>query len=367
MLNDLRYALRTFTRTPGFTLVAVLTLALGIGAATAMFSVVQAAVLRPVPFPEPDRLYLIAERLEEGQRARLTALDFVDLQRSIQSFETIAAHAGNGFTFTGDGDPEMVLGQITTASLFDVLGTRPVLGRSFRPEEQQAGQSDVVVLSHGLWQRRFAGDPLAIGRAVTINGRRFTVIGVMPLGFEHPQGRYVLWTPLTLSGPSADGPPINRAAHYIQAVAKLKPGVTPGEAQQELDAFAAQLRAAHPHDRFTLKLEAMTESVAAPARPALLLLLAGVGCLLLIACANVTGLLLARATSRSGELAARAALGASRWRLARQLLTETAVLYMAGGGLGLLLASWGLEAARRFGPEDVPRLQAATIDGQVLL
>ena len=367
MFNDLRHAVRAFVRAPAFTAIAVLTLALGIGATTAMYSVVQAALIRPVPYPEPDRLALIRERLEEGQPARLTALDFVDLQTHARSFDSIAAHTGTGFTFTGDGDAEMVLGQLTTAGLFDVLKTRPVVGRSYTPDENQAGRDAVAVLSHGLWQRRFGGDPHVLNRGVSINGRRFLIVGVMPEGFEYPNARYVLWTPLPMSGTSADGPPINRAAHYIQAIARLKPGVSMDQAQQELDALSARFASAHPHRNFSLRLEPLAEAVSAAAKPALVLLLAGVVCLLLIACANVTGLLLARAAARAGELAVRAALGASRWRLTRLLLAETFVLYAIGGTAGVLLASWVLDVVRRFGPEDVPRLSAAAVDGQVLL
>ncbi len=367
MLNDLKHAVRTFMRAPAFTAVSVLTLALGIGATTAMYSVVQAALIRPVPYSEPERLVLIKERLEEGQFSRLTALDFLDLQTNARSFESIAAHVGTGFTFSGEGDAEMVVGQLTTSGLFDVLKTRPAIGRAFGPDENQAGRETVAVLSHGLWQRRFGGDSGVINRAVTINGRRFLVIGVMPQAFDYPNARYVLWSPLAVTGSSADGPPINRAAHYIQAIARLKPGVSMEQAQQELDALSARFADSHPHRDFALRLEPLTEAVSAAARPALMLLLAGVVCLLLIACANVTGLLLARATARSTELAMRAALGASRWRLARLLLTETVALYAIGGTAGVLLASWALEAVRRFGPEDVPRLSAASVDGQVLL
>jgi putative ABC transport system permease protein len=366
MLNDLKYAIRSLLRAPGFTSIAVLTLALGIGATTAMYSVVQAAVIRPVPYPDPDRLVLISERLDKGQRARLTALDFGDIEKHATSFEAIAAHAGTGFTFTGDGDAEMVLGQLTTAGIFDVLKTRPARGRSYTPDETEAGRDTVAVVSHGLWQRRFGGDPNVIDRVVSINGKRFVVIGVMPERFEYPHGRYVLWTPLALRGASDDGPPVNRTAHYIQAVARLKPGVTMAQAQQELDALSKQFAAAHPHRNLSLRLEPLADAVAGPTRPALLLLLAGVICLLLIACANVTGLLLARATARAGELTVRAALGASGWRLARLLLTETAVLYALGGTAGVLLAAWALEAVRRFGPEDVPRLAAAAVDRDVL-
>ncbi len=366
MFNDLRHAVRAFVRAPAFTAIAVLTLALGIGATTAMYSVVQAALIRPVPYAEPDRLALIKERLEEGQ-ARLTALDFVDLQTNARSFESIAAHTGTGYTFTGDGDAEMVLGQLTSAGMFDVLKTRPVIGRSYTPDENQAGRDAVAVLSHGLWQRRFGGDPQVLNRGVSINGRRFLIVGVMPKAFDYPNARYALWTPLPMSGASADGPPINRAAHYIQAIARLKPGVSMAQAQQELDALSARFAAAHPHGNFSLRLEPLAEAVSAPARPALVLLFAGVVCLLLIACANVTGLLLARAAARAGELAVRAALGASRWRLTRLLLAETFVLYAIGGTAGVLLASWALDVVRRFGPEDVPRLSAAALDGQVLL
>jgi putative ABC transport system permease protein len=367
MLNDLKYAARACMRAPGFTIIAVLTLALGIGATTAMYSVVQAAVIRPVPYSEPDRLVLITERLEDGQSTRLTALDFIDLQRMSQSFEAISGHVGTGFTFAGDGDAEMVVGQLTTAALFDVLKTQPAIGRTYTADENQAGRDAVVVLSHGLWLRRFGGDRGILDRTVSINGKRFVVAGVMPERFEYPHERYALWAPLALAGASPDGPPINRAAHYIQSIARLKAGVTLAQAQQELDALSQRLVQSHPHRDFSLRLEPLTEAVAGPARPALLLLLAGVVCLLLIACANVTGLLLARATARAGELAVRAALGASRWRLARQLLTETLVLYAAGGTAGVLLAAWVLEAVRRFGPADVPRLNAAAIDAQVLL
>lgn len=367
MLSDLKYAVRGVMRSPGFTLVAVLTLALGIGATTAMYSVVQAAVIRPVPHPDPGRLGLITERFNTGQTGRLTALDFLDLQQHARSFAAIAAHTGTGFTFGGQGEPEMVLGQLTSASLFEVLQTPPALGRLYTPEDNQAARGTVAVLSHGLWQRRFGGDPTVVNRVVSINGKRFTVAGVMPEGFGYPHGRFVLWAPLALSGASVDGPPVNRVAHYIQTLARLKPGVTMAQAQQELDELSARFAALHPHRDLSLRIEPLADVVAGPAKPALLLLLAGVVCLLLIACANVTGLLLARATGRSGELAVRAALGAGRWRLARLLLAETIALYAIGGAAGVLLAAWALDAVRRFGPDDVPRLDAAVLDGQVLL
>jgi predicted permease len=370
MTQDLRFAFRTLFRSPGFTLTAALTLALGIGVTTLMFGVVNAVLLRPLPYPDQDRLMLVfnvSNNAPEVNTIRATALDFEDYRTRARTFEAMAGHIGTGFTFSGSGDPELVIGQLVTPDFFKVVGVTPALGRPFAPEEYTPGRENVVILSHGLWQRRFGGQASAIGSAVTINGRTWTIAGVMPRGFEYPAPRYQLWVPLP-SPRTADLPPVNRAAHYIQIVGRLKPGVTHEQANAEIVSIASALAAQYPASNANLTARAISldEYNVRDVKMPLYVLLGAVGLVVLIACANVTNLLLARATSRHREVAIRQALGAARWRLVRQFLAETAVLYALGAGGALALASWGMSALVTLGPADIPRISEAALDGRVL-
>src|SRR5262245_41845744 len=243
MLTDLRHALRALVRTPAFTLTAVVTLALGIGANTAMFSVVNAVLLRPLPFADPDRLmFLFSQNSQRNAgQMRVSALDLADWRREARSFEAMAGHTGTGFTFSGgDAAPELAIGQVVTDDMFRVLGVRPIIGRLFAPEEFTPGRDRTILLSYGLWQRRFGGDRAIAGRSVTVNGRPYEIAGVMPPGFSYPSDRYQLWAPLA---PAPDGLPVNRASHYLQIVGRLKSGVTMVQAQTEMTAIAERLAA----------------------------------------------------------------------------------------------------------------------------
>ena len=371
VLQDLRFALRTLLKNRGFAAVSVLTLALGIGATTAIFSVVNAVLIRPLGYTDPDRLFIVSQIGAEPSvgRIRMTPLDFVDFRERTRSFGSMAAHTGTGFTFTGDGDPELVIGQLVTAELFDVLGARPMLGRTLRSDENEAGKDQVVVLGHELWRRRFAGDSAVIGRSVTINGRPFTVVGVMPRGFNYPSTRYALWAPLALRGTTVGGPPINRGAHFLQVIGRLRPDVTADAARTEMTTIAKQLSVAYPetNENVGATITPLTDEVVGDVRGALRLLMGAVVFVLLIACANVTNLLLARATGRQREVAIRSALGATRGRIIRQLFTENALIYLAGAGVGLVLASWVLDLVMVYGPVDTPRLETTSIDIPVLM
>jgi putative ABC transport system permease protein len=371
ILQDLRFALRTLLKNRGFAAVAVLTLALGIGATTAIFSVVNAVLIRPLGYADPDRLFIVSQIAADPSvgRIRMTPLDFVDFRERTRSFGAMAGHTGTGFTFTGDGDPELVIGQLVTAELFDVLGARPMLGRTLRSDENEAGKDQVVVLGHELWRRRFAGDSTVIGRTVTINGRPFTVVGVMPRSFSYPSNRYVLWAPLALRGTTVGGPPINRGAHYLQVIGRLRPAVTVEGAGTEVSAIAKQLGVDYPqtNENVGAMITPLTDEVVGDVRGALRLLMGAVIFVLLIACANVTNLLLARATGRQREVAIRSALGATRGRIIRQLFTENALIYLAGAGVGLVLASWVLDIVMVYGPADTPRLETTSIDMPVLM
>src|SRR6185503_4887818 len=239
------------------------TLALGIGANTAVFSVVNAVLLRPLPYPEPDRLLVLYQQHEQENvgRTRAAPLDFLDWQRRSRSFQAMAGHTGTGFTFTGDGEPELVIGQMTSAELFDVLGVRPLLGRAFRREENEAGRNQVMLLSHGLWQRRFGGDPAVVGRTIQANGKPFIVVGVMPPGFDYPGKRYQLWVPLPFRGVNSDNLPINRESRYLQVIGRLKPGVTPEQTATDLAAVGRQLREEYPESdaATTIGMTSLTE------------------------------------------------------------------------------------------------------------
>ncbi|HEV2853309.1 MAG TPA: ABC transporter permease [Thermoanaerobaculia bacterium] len=370
-LQDVRHSFRMLRRSPGFTAAAVVTLALGIGANTAVFSVVNAVLLRPLPYPHPDRLFLLFQLHEQADvgRTRAAALDFLDWQKRSRSFEAMAGHVGTGFTLSGDGEPELVIGQLVSAELFDVLRVRPLLGRTFRRDENEAGRNQILLLSHGLWRRRYGGDPAVVGRTVLANGKPYTVVGVMPARFDYPGGRYQLWAPLPFRGTNSEGLPINRDSRYLQVVGRLKAGITPEQARAELAALGRSLSQEYPESNqgTTIDMASLTEETVGPVRPALLLLLAAAGFVLLIACANVTSLLLARASTRKREMAVRSALGAGTSRLVRQMLTETLVLFGSGLAAGLLVAQGILSAVRVAGPRDIPRLEEAAIDPRALL
>jgi putative ABC transport system permease protein len=371
MLQDLRFALRTLLRSPGFTTTAVVTLALGIGVTSLMFSVVNAVLLRPLPYPGQDRLMLVfnVNKTEpDSNTISATALDFDDYRARARSFEAMAGHIGTGFTFSGNADPELVIGQHVTPDFFRVLGVQPSLGRAFTAEEFSPGHENMIVLSQRLWKRRFGSDPSVVGTQVTVNGKPFTIAGVMPPGFDYPGRRYQLWAPLP-SPRTADLPPINRSSHYLKVVARLKPSVTPAQAHAEIDGIAGALAAQYPDSNRNIgaRVTPLQEYAVRDVRTPLYMLLGAVGLVVLIACANVTNLLLARATARQREVAIRQALGAGRWRLVRQFLAETAVLYAIGAGGALGLASWGASALVALGPADIPRLTDTVLDGRVLL
>ena len=370
MVQDFRFALRTLLRSPGFTTTAALTLALGIGVTSLMFGVVNAVLLRPLPYPDPERLmyvFNVNTNAPESNTIRASGLDFEDYRSRARSFEALAGHVGTGFTFSGQGGPELVIGQMVTADFFKVFGVAPAAGRTFTADEFSPGRENVIVLSHGLWRRRFGAQPSAIGSTATINGKAWTIAGVMPPDFDHPARRYELWAPLP-SPRTADLPPLNRAAHYLQVVGRVKPGVTPDQAHAEIGTIAGALAAQFPDSNANLSARAvpLREYSVRDVKTPLYMLLGAVGLVVLIACANVTNLLLARATARHREVAIRQALGAGRWRLIRQFLAETAVLYALGAAGALALASWGTSALVALGPADIPRIADTSLDARVL-
>ena len=363
-LQDARYAVRLLWRTPMFTIAAVLTLAVGIGVNTAMFGVVYGVLIRPLPYTDAERLQMVFQTSARGGRTRLAPLDFVDVNAQSRSFRS-AGIVGNGFTLSGNGDPELVIGHLVTADFFDLLGTRPLHGRTFGAAETN---NQVVVLSHGLWQRRYGGDPAIVGRTITANNRPYTVVGVMGPNFTFQSGRYQLWVPFPLQGPNPDNLPINRNSRYMQALAKLNPGVAPEAAAAELRSIATAMSAASPdRGNSSFVMSSLTEETIGNVRDPLKLLFAAVLLLLLIACGNVTSLLLARFSVRGQEVLVRAALGASRARLVRQFVVETLVLYTIGTAAGIMLAIWLLNLVRSLGPTAIPRVNDVALAMPVLL
>ena len=362
--QDLRYATRMLRKQPAFTLAAVLTLALGIGANTAIFSIVNAVLLQPLPYPDPSRLFVVYQPVSRGvgDRARFSAESFLDLQRESRSFEALGAYAGTGFTLSDRGEPEFVMGQLISAELLDVLHVQPLIGRALRPEENEGGRDQVMLLSHGLWQRRYGGDPGIVGQTITANGKPYTVVGVMPAAFEFPQKRYEVWVPFAFRH-NTQGM-VNRGTHFLQVAGRLRGGPSFEQAQAELTTIARRLEQAYPDSNTgsTMRMVSLVDDTVGNVRTALLLVLSAVGFVLLIACANVTNLLLARASTRQREIAVRTTLGASRARLLTQLLTETLVLYAAGACAGLALAAWGLDALIALSPGDIPRLDRTELD-----
>jgi putative ABC transport system permease protein len=373
LLQDIRFGLRMLLKSPSVSIVATIALALGIGANTAIFSVVNAVLLRPLPFPDSESLVAVFEtNLERGlQRGSHSYPNFMDIRAQNTVFEHMSSYHGGDFIMTGRGEPARLQGSVVTADLFPLLGIQPILGRTFLPDEDKPTETGrVVILSHALFQQRFGGDPSIINQRITLDGVSFTVIGVMPASFEFPiqNDPVELWT--TIAGDASGSEPVTtqRGAHFLQVIARLKSGVTKEQAQAELTTIASRLEQQYPdtNTRRTLRIEPALTALVGDVRPALLILLGAVACVLLIACANVANLLLARATSRYKEMAIRSALGASRVRVIRQLLTESVLLSLLGGGIGLLLAVWWSDLLVALGKEDIPRAVHVGMDWRVL-
>jgi predicted permease len=381
LLQDLRFGLRTLRKSPGFTVIALFTLALGIGANTAIFSIVDAVMLKPLPFPDSDKLVFMTSAFEKQGVTRNFATsyaDFLDWRSTAKSFTGMASYHHDSFTLAGLDQPLHVSGETVSGDFFSTLGTQPLLGRGFTRDEEKPG-TRVVVLSHDLWQSAFHGDRSIIGRAITLDKQSYTVVGVMPAGFSFPLDADPpkVWRTLAIDSETKD--PINspaatspeeRGVHFLQMVARLKPDVPMNRAHEEMNVIARGLAKQYPdtNSKFTaVGLTSELDHLVGKTRPRMVILLISVGVVLLIACMNVANLLLVRASRRNREIALRAALGAKRMRVVRQMLTESVVLAMGGAILGIPIALWALKLFIALNAQNLPRIQNAGLDGNVLL
>jgi predicted permease len=366
--RDLRLGMRLVRKAPGFAASAALVVALGIGTTTAIFSVVYGVMFRPLPYDEPERLVALWSRVPgASQRVRLNAADQRVLVAGNTVFDDIAlATAPQNFNLTGSGEPERVVAARLSSNVLSVLRVRPVLGRAFTPVDEQRGPAPVVLISHGLWKRRFGADPAILGRTITLSGNPYEVIGVMPPGFQFPGREHELWIPLTIN-PRVLARQIANYDHF--AVARLKPGVPLGRARREIEALARRLEADFPATNREVRIEVLPllEESVRSIRSTLYVLLAAVGCLLLIACSNLAGLLGTRAAGRAQEFSVRLALGASRGRLVLQALAEVAPILVMGGTAGILGAKWAVAAFLPFAPAALPRADSIEVSGNVLV
>lgn len=371
LLRDIRYALRMLLKNRGFTAAAILSLGLGIGANTAVFSVVNAVLLKSLPYHQADRIVLVwGEDKTQGQhRNQVSATDIADYRARSHVFEAISTYSDFRPVLTGAGEPERIVGAQAGDGFFEVLHARPLLGRFFTPEEQRDGNDYVAVLSYGLWQKRFAADPAIVGKTIMLSSRPYTVVGVTAPEFQSLP-RDLLPAPAEFYRPVAEQPDEKeRASRHLRAIGRLKEGVTLAAAQAEMDLITAQLRSEHPATNANsgVHLVTLRDDLVSPARPALLMLFGAVVCLLLIGCANVGNLLLARSIARYREIAIRSALGASRSRIVRQFLTESVLLAVAGGIVGLVAAVWSTSAIEAVGARVIPMLGKVEIDSAVLI
>ncbi|MFY9570050.1 MAG: ABC transporter permease [Blastocatellia bacterium] len=355
LLQDLRYGLRMLMKNPAFSVVAVIALALGIGANTAIFSVVYGVLLRPLPYPDADRLLI----------ASISVPDYRDLKEANQVFDEMTMWASNQYSITIGGESRQELGAVVSPGFFPMLG-HAAIGRTFAAEEDR---EPLVVLSYDLWQQRFGGDPGVLGRTVDLGGTSHTIVGVMPREFQFPSSQFKLWVTFGSALSRTPQQAENRQLRIFRALARLRPGVPLSQAQTEIDAIAKRLEQDHPdtNSGAQITFTPIYERIVGRVRPALMVLLGTVGFVLLIACANVANLMLARTTAREREIAIRSALGAGRWRVARQLLTESVLLSVVGGALGLLIAVWGIDVLTKLNPNDIPRISGVSINFPVLL